>query len=155
MNKIMFVCTGNICRSAMAEYMFKDIVKNKNVANKYHICSSGVFAYNGQKPTDEAITVMNEKNIDMSEHRSTNINNSNVLSMNLVLCMTYIQKLQIIHRYPELEGNVYTLKEYVVYDNEDNKDINIEDPWGLTIETYRECLSEIEKCLNKLIDIID
>ena len=155
MNKIMFVCTGNICRSAMAEYMFKDIVKKRNLENKYRICSSGVFAYNGQQPTDEAIIVMKEKNIDMSEHRSTNINISNVLNMNLVLCMTYIQKLQIIHRYPELEGSVYTLKEYVVYDNEDNKDINIEDPWGLTIETYRECLEEIEKCLNKLIDIID
>lgn len=154
MSNIMFVCTGNICRSAMAEYLFKDIVKKRNLDNRFKICSSGVFAYNGQQATEEALLVMKEKGIDMSMHRSTNINNSNVLAMNLVLCMTYIQKLQIIHRYPELEGSVYTLKEYVVYDNDENKDINIEDPWGLCIETYRDRFNEIDKCLNKLIDII-
>lgn len=154
MKKIMFVCTGNICRSAMAEYLMNKILQDKGLQNDMDICSSGVFAYNNQNPTQKAIEVMKEKNIDITGHSAVNTANSNIMNMDLILCMTNAHKLQINHRYPELMDKTYTLKEYVVYDNNQNKDVNIEDPYGFGVSVYQECIGQIESCLYKLIDII-
>lgn len=61
--KIMFICTGNICRSAMAEVMLR--YKAKENKKNIEVYSSGVFAQNGDLPTIEAIEVMAERGIDL------------------------------------------------------------------------------------------
>lgn len=156
MKRIMFVCSGNICRSVMAEYLFKNILEKKQLQRKYEICSSGVFAYNGQMPPKETIDTMNSRSIEVSEHRATSTENSNIHNMDLILCMTNAQKLQLKTRHKELEDRIYTLKEYVIYDDGENKDVDIEDPYrGSWPETYMECLRQIDVCLNKLIKIIE
>ena len=53
--------------------------------------------------------------------------------------------------YPELKNKVYTMKEYVNYDRQYHDKINIKDPWGYDIETYRSCLAEIDEVLDLLI----
>ena len=78
--KIMFICTGNICRSAMAHAMFEKMAKeqNKNV----QVYSCGIYAENGDTSTYEAIETMNEYGIDLRNHTATNIRNSNIYQMN-------------------------------------------------------------------------
>ena len=68
--KIMFICTGNICRSAMAEAMMKKMAKEnqKNV----EIYSCGIFADDGDIPTENAIETMKQYEIDLKSHRATN-----------------------------------------------------------------------------------
>ena len=53
--------------------------------------------------------------------------------------------------YKELKNKVYTMKEYVNYDRQYHDKINIKDPWGYDIETYRSCLAEIDEVLDLLI----
>lgn len=150
--KIMYICTGNICRSAMAEKLLKKKVKDLK-RDDIEVYSSGIYAQNGDIPTYEAIKVMQEEyQIDIKEHKATNIRNSKIKEMDLILCATLSHKVAVLDIYPELEGKVFTMKEYVNYDREYHDKMNIKDPWGYDIETYRSCVAEIEECINKLLD---
>lgn len=111
MQKIMFVCTGNICRSAMAEKLLEKKVKENNLDIEVYSC--GTYAENGDYSTLEAIEVMNEYGVDMKTHRATNIRKSNIEQMDLILCATRNHKNMVLNLYPKLEGKVYTMKEYV------------------------------------------
>ena len=149
--KIMFICTGNICRSAMAEKLLKKKLKDIK-RDDVEVYSCGIYAENGDVPTFEAETVMKEEyDVDMSKHRATNIRNSNIKNMDLILCATESHKIAVIDIYPELEGKVFTMKEYVRYSREYHDSMNIKDPWGYDIETYRSCVSEIDECLELLL----
>ena len=152
--KIMFICTGNICRSAMAEKLLKKKLKDNGIKN-VEVYSCGVYAYDGEVSTWEAKTVMmDEYAIDMSDHRATNIRNSKIKDMDLVLCATQKHKRDVLEMYPSLEGKVFTMKEYVNYDRKFHDKIDIKDPWGYDIETYRFCVAEIDECLELLIQKI-
>lgn len=144
----MFICTGNICRSAMAHKMLEKKLKDNNI-NNVEVYSCGVFAENGDTSTYSAKEVMQEYDIDMSTHRATHISNSNIQDMDLILCATMSHKNSVIQSYPNLASKVFTMKEYI---EPNTKDLDIKDPWGYDVEIYRFCASEIDTCLNKLID---
>lgn len=150
--KIMFICTGNICRSAMAEAMMKEVVKEKGL--NIQVCSSGTFAENGDFASYNAIEAMKIYNIDLRSHRSTNIADSDILNMDLVLCATISHKASVIHQYPEMKDKVYTMKEYSGI-LEDNRDYDIKDPWGYNLDTFISCAAEIKMCVDKTIDRIE
>lgn len=143
--KVMFICTGNICRSAMAHAMLEKKAKQENKDIEVYSC--GIFAENGDIPTNEAIQVMKEYNIDLTKHRATNIRNSNIKDMDIILCATTSHKNNVLIMYPELKGKVYTMKEYAGYDK---KDWDISDPWGYGIDVYRSCAKEIENCIKNI-----
>ena len=147
---IIFVCTGNICRSAMADWMLKDKIQKNNLKN-IEVFSSGIYASEGDKPTYEAVEVMREIGIDLKKHHATNTRNSNITNMELILGMRNSHKEELIYLYPQLREKIFTLKEYVGYNREGHNNINIKDPWGYDIETYRACSAEIEECLDLLI----
>ena len=147
--KIMFICTGNICRSAMAHRMLEKRVKElgKNV----QVYSCGVWAQNGDIPTYEGIEVMKNYGIDLKNHRATNIRNSNIEEMDVILCATNNHKMNVIAMYPELKGKVFTMKEDAEYPD---NDLDIKDPWGYGLDVYKKCAKEIENCIEKILEKI-
>lgn len=155
MKKIMFVCSGNICQSIMAEYLFKNILNDKGIQSNYKVFSSGVFAYSGQTPSNEVVEAMMSRNIDVSQHRAVTTDETDMYDMDLILCMTSSQKLQLKSRYKEVESKIYTLKEYVIFDDAVNEDIDIDDPYKQNWKDYLECLRQIDICLNKLIRFLE
>lgn len=148
--KVMFICTGNICRSAMAHWLLKKkLIDLKR--NDIDVYSCGIYAQDGDIPTYEAREAINEYNVDLSNHFAINIKNSNINDIDLILCATTGHKIAVIDIYPELKGKVFTMKEYVNYDRKNHDSVDIKDPWGYDLETYRSCLAEIDECLELLL----
>ncbi len=152
---IMFVCTGNICRSAMAHYLLEKRLRDLKIEN-VKVYSCGVHAYNGEESTWEAKYIMkNYYDVNLEKHRASNIRNSNIKDMDLILCATRYHKRDVLELYPELKGKVFTMKEYVEYNEPNHDKIDIADPWGYDKETYLECSKEISECIELLLKKIN
>ena len=154
--KILFVCNGNICRSIIAQELFKKMLEEKGLSKKYEITSAGLIAFSGQAPIEKTIrNTLNETGIDVSNYRAVNIADIDVTDSDLILCMTGAQKLQLQNRYKDMADRIYTLKEYVIYDNADNVDRDIEDPYNAEDEVFIDCINQIRNSLHKLLIILE
>lgn len=142
---LLFVCTGNTCRSSMAEILFKDILKKEGMTG-IEVISAGIAACEGQGASSKAIEVMKERGLDLSFHRASQLTSKLVRQADLILTMTQGHKNLVKVMEPAAFDKTYTLKEYV---GESSTDIM--DPFGQSLEVYRRCACEIEDALGKLV----
>lgn len=149
MKTILFVCTGNTCRSSMAEGMFKKMLKEAAQKKEgVRVISAGTATMKGLKASENAIRVMEEKGIDLTYHAATPITKDLIEEADLILTMTKNHKQQVLQMVPTAKEKVYTLKEYAG----DTGDIL--DPFGQSVCVYRDCAKEIEEGLKVLVQKI-
>lgn len=142
--KVLFVCTGNTCRSPMAEGLFN--AKAKSLNKDFEAKSAGVFASEGFPASPEAIKVLKQDyNVDISNHRSKNLRRHDLEEADLILAMSDVHKQSILFKYPEYTNKVFTIKEFVGLKGE------VEDPYGMPIEVYKETARELEDLISKVI----
>ena len=139
---ILFMCTGNICRSPMAEYLFNDYAKKMHLPYR---SKSGGLLETGSLISVNSMRLLAERGINAQEHYSRKINPEMMNESWLVLTMEEKQRDYIKQNFPEGAHKVFTLREYV------GDEGDIEDPYGMQIEYYRETFLIIDENLQKLI----
>lgn len=150
MFKILFVCTGNTCRSSMAEGIMKDLIKNNDLEDKVYISSAGTGVNLSLPASDYAIQALNEIGLDITNHWSRPLNRQLIEDSDLILAMTGAHKNHILKTMAEAEVKTFTLIEYATNDEKGN----IEDPYFMDLDTYRNIRDEIMKYLLLVLEKI-
>lgn len=134
MNKIVVVCTGNTCRSPIAEGIINAIIEEHKIADT-SVTSRGLSASDGDAASENAILALEEIGIDIKKHRSNPVLTAELLEADCIYVMTEQHKNVIADALPEVLDKVIVM--------------NISDPFSQDIERYRECRDEMLKYFTK------
>ena len=164
MKKILFVCTGNTCRSVMAEWFFNKAVGLSGTGDygyadrKVFIAdSAGISAYDGEPPSRSTLKILkNRLGLEAGEitTRSKSLSGSLVNGSHLILTMTRQQRDHIRMTFPQAKDKTFIFKEYISY-MDGKADIagkaDICDPFGRSDPDYTACADEIKAAVDRLI----
>ncbi|MFC1887333.1 Sua5/YciO/YrdC/YwlC family protein [Candidatus Cloacimonadota bacterium] len=147
---ILFICTGNICRSPIAEYLAREFLKIENIPARSR---SAGFLESGNMISSNSRILLNEAGIDAEQHRSTEIDDKLLRESWLILTMELRHKNALLKRDPNLTDKVFTLSEFCG-DEYCLDSLDIDDPYGSGLDRYRVTYKLIEarvKCLVELV----
>ncbi|MGI5849400.1 MAG: low molecular weight protein arginine phosphatase [Christensenellales bacterium] len=153
---ILFVCTGNTCRSPMAEELADDAVDRSTHLKDIVFGSAGTFACESAPASQEAIEVMQEVGLDIEKHKSCQFNKELALWADIILAMEsrHIEEMQAMA--PEQEHKMHTLLGFAAgidgYPGESGYDIT--DPYREPIEEYRKARNQIAQAIDKVLQRI-
>ena len=150
MKTILFLCTGNVCRSPMAEGLFRHAVKGRG---EFRILSAGLGAMDGQSPTNHSVQAMREIGIDISHQRSRALTAELVRSADLILGMTHSHTDTVALLYPSAAEKTFLLREFDETLEPYEKDIS--DPIGSPYHIYVECRDQIEQGIVTLLKFME
>lgn len=146
---ILFVCTGNTCRSAMAEGLMKKAIAERGLADvSAASCGTGASVFFRVPPL--VLQLMREAGADIVGHRSTQVDQTLVDRADLILVMENAHKEYIALCFPQSRNKMYLLKEYV----HAGGDTEITDPIGGSEEMYAGVARELAGYVETLADIV-
>ena len=149
MKTILFVCTGNVCRSPMAEGIFRQAVRGRG---DFRVCSAGLGAPEGQPPSPFAAQAVKELGIDISAGRSQTLTPELVHQADYIFGMTHSHVETVALLYPRAAEKTFLLREFDETLDQFEKDIS--DPIGGSYGVYLNCRDQIEQGIASLLRFI-
>lgn len=143
--RILFVCTGNTCRSPMAAALLNDLAHPREICSaagevarsRYVACSAGLYANDGEPITPAAASALQEAGVvsrpdnDYLSHRARTVDAEMVAEADEIVGLTASHAMQLLLRFPEAASKIRTLP------------VDISDPFGGDAAAYRDCLSRL------------
>lgn len=162
---IHFVCTGNTCRSPMAEGLTRFLLFEAGLGDRWSVSSSGLAAFPGDPAAPHALNVLAEKGIDISGHRSCRTSVYSIEKARYVFAMTEGHRDQLLRFFPEYKDRILLLTGIVQRVRASSELLpvlpdlrltgqNIPDPYGLDLDHYRAVARRIEFCSRLLVHFL-
>jgi protein-tyrosine-phosphatase len=147
MKKILFICTGNLCRSAFADFFMKTLTTENS---PLFIDSAGIYAGNGRQPPEDAVIVGQEFRVDLKNHKAKLLTSEMIKNFDTLIIMEELHLSFILAIVPEVSLN----KIHYLGSFSDNSQKEIADPYGLGLQVYRQCFGKIAECVSNFYNKI-
>jgi protein-tyrosine-phosphatase len=138
---ILFVCTGNICRSPMAAALFSAKVEAVGDAEKYRVESAGTWALVNQPASDYAVEMMSRRGLSLKEHSARTITNEMIDDAALIIVMTRDHQQAIAAEFPQARAKIHLMSEFV------GQYYDIGDPYGRELQMYEICADDLSQLI--------
>ena len=146
--KILFVCTGNTCRSALAEGIARREAIERGLMD-FEVSSAGTSAWNGAPASDGGVLVALEHGVDLTGHRARQLTREIVQENDVILAMGphHLERAEALGG----ESKAHLLTHYAAHGSSDRA---VSDPFGGDLEVYRATYEELEKEIKRVFDRI-
>jgi len=143
---ILFVCTGNTCRSPLAEGFLKKLLA-KSSSSGMEIGSAGLDALPGSSASFHSVQVALKNSVSLEEHQARLVTAELIEQADLILVMEAGHRSHLVDRYPQASDKIYLLRHFARYGSQER---GIPDPYGGNLEAYRFCFEDIKECVESL-----